>query len=420
MRRRSLRLAGCLALLAAPWFTLGRARAEERFEAAAWVDHFDFAAVRVDGALAFDAETPAGCRRMLDHVLETGATTVLWRNCGGATMRYQSRAESHHQDAPFDKRRLPDNREVYGWLRLGDAEPDILRSVFAQCRELQVVPGVHWPFEENHWSSWTLGGWNLEHPQYWSRNANGLVWAGRSSLAYPEVVEHKLALLDELVERGLEVLFIDTWRAGGWSPADEHVPPVLARWRQEHAGAEPPKDPRDEAWCRLVSTYTTELFRRMRERLDASGRHIRFLVGAFALTADGRGPLLSRGIDWRALVDQGIVDGIVINSVPWEASRPFDSTRELYREVIGAVNGRAAVLCPVRAYDYDGYGMGAYAKATGLAQDEIAAQLTRIAWEEGADGISLECVDYNNYSARTRQSLRTLLQGECRLKRPRP
>lgn len=420
MRCRSLRLAGCLALLAAPWFTLGRARAEERFEAAAWVDHFDFAAVRVDGALAFDAETPAGCRRMLDHVLETGATTVLWRNCGGATMRYQSRAESHHQDAPFDKRRLPDNREVYGWLRLGDAEPDILRSVFAQCRELRVVPGVHWPFEENHWSSWTLGGWNLEHPQYWSRNANGLVWAGRSSLAYPEVVEHKLALLDELVERGLEVLFIDTWRAGGWSPADEHVPPVLARWRKEHAGAEPPKDPRDEAWCRLVSTYTTELFRRMRERLDASGRHIRFLVGAFALTADGRGPLLSRGIDWRALVDQGIVDGIVINSVPWEASRPFDSTRELYREVIGAVNGRAAVLCPVRAYDYDGYGMGAYAKATGLAQDEIAAQLTRIAWEEGADGISLECVDYNNYSARTRQSLRTLLQGECRLKRPRP
>lgn len=420
MRRPDLGTGICLALLAVLQCSLGRARAEERFEAAAWVDHFDFAAVRVAGALAFDAETPAGCRRMLEHVLETGATTILWRNCGGATMRYQSRVESHHQDAPFDKRRLPDNRDLHGWLRLGEAEPDILRSVFAHCRDLQVTSGVHWPFEENHWSSWTLGGWNLDHPQYWCRDRSGRPWAGRSSLAYPEVMEHKLALLDELVERGTEVLFIDTWRSGGWTPADEYVPPVIARWRHEHAGAEPPSDPRDEAWCRLVSTYTTELFRQMRARLDASGRHIRLLVGAFALTADGKGPLLSRGLDWRTLVDQRLADGIVINSVPWDAQRAFDSTRELYRQVIGAVNGRCAVLCPVRAYDYEGYGMGAYAKATGLAQPQIAEQLARIAWEEGADGISLECVDYNNYTEKTRQALRTLLQGECRLKRPRP
>ena len=44
---------------------------------------------------------------------------------------------------------------------------------------------------------------------------------------------------------------------------------------------------------------------------------------------------------------------------------------------------------------------------------ELAA-LMRTAWEEGAHGLSLECVDYNNYRPRTREALRTLRAGSCR------
>ena len=71
----------------------------------------------------------------------------------------------------------------------------------------------------------------------------------------------------------------------------------------------------------------------------------------------------------------------------------------------------------MRAYDYSGYGMPSYAKATGLEQHEIAERLVRIAWEEGADGISLECVDYGNYTAATRRVMHGLLTGPCRNKR---
>ena len=57
------------------------------FEKIALIDSFDFGTV-------FDTETVAGTEQILDHVLLTGADTVLWRNCGGATMRYQSQEES--------------------------------------------------------------------------------------------------------------------------------------------------------------------------------------------------------------------------------------------------------------------------------------------------------------------------------------
>ena len=66
-------------------------RGAERFEAAALVDSFDFAKVKErDGLFLYDTETEAGNVAVLDHVLLTGARTILWRNCGGATVRYRS------------------------------------------------------------------------------------------------------------------------------------------------------------------------------------------------------------------------------------------------------------------------------------------------------------------------------------------
>ncbi|MBT7302243.1 MAG: hypothetical protein HN849_22130, partial [Victivallales bacterium] len=116
--------------------------AQERFEVAGWVDSFDFAQAKVNGKPYYDIETTEGSLRIMAHVQETGANTILWRNCGGATMRYGSKEESHHGDAPKDKRRFPDNREIYGWLRLGDMQPDALRYVFGVCRDRQLRAGV--------------------------------------------------------------------------------------------------------------------------------------------------------------------------------------------------------------------------------------------------------------------------------------
>ena len=397
--------------------------AEERFEAAALIDSFDFANVKDrDGRLLFDTETAEGNLAVLEHVVLTGANTILWRNCGGATMRYQSAEErTPWVVAPLDKRRLPDNRPVHGWLRYYEAEPDILRHVLGVCHERGLNAGVHWLFEETHWASWTFGAWNFDHPQYWGVTAQGQVWAGRCSLAFPDVVAHKLRLADELLERGMDHLFIDTWRAGGWEPRFEYVGPEVERWRKAYH-SEPPADAKDPRWSAFVAETTHAHFVALRKRLDASGRKVRLMIGISGVGRRVDGPdetLLTRGVDWRRLVREGVVDTVVVMHVKWDAARPFESTREVYRGVLDACAGRCQVLFPVTMYDYSKTGIPAYQKATGLPAERVAEQLMRLAWEEGGDGIVMECVDYGNYKPETCAELRRLLDGACRLKRGR-
>jgi hypothetical protein len=59
-------------------------------------------------------------------------------------------------------------------------------------------------------------------------------------------------------------------------------------------------------------------------------------------------------------------------------------------------------------------GLPGYEQATGKKAEEVAEALTRLAHREGAAGISLECVDYNNYSPAVRETLRRLTASECR------
>ena len=73
--------------------------------------------------------------------------------------------------------------------------------------------------------------------------------------------------------------------------------------------------------------------------------------------------------------------------------------------------------CPVQQYNYSRYGLPQYQKATGRANEDLAVDLARMAWEEGAHGISLECVDYNNYRPKTREALRTFTRGFCKIVR---
>ncbi len=383
-----------------------------RFEVAAWVDHFDFVGVQRDGKLLYDTETLEGCLRVLDHVQETGATTILWRNCAGGNMRYQSAIESGHHPEILDKRRLCDTRPLYGWVRYRQAEPDIVRSMLTECEDRGLIPGVHWPFEETHWAIWTVSQFNMEHPQLWARTADGRPWWGRCSLAWDETTEHKLALVDELIERGIDTLFIDFFRSGAWGPDDEFVPPVVEAWRDRHGEPVPPGT--SDAWAAHVSDYVTEWMRRLRERLDASGRDIDLMVGIPNISVDSQWPMRERAADWRQWVNEGLIDTLVINYMPWDEQRPFESTREIGREIMDVVDGRCRVLWPVRAYDYGGYGMPSYAEATGLSQEEIARRLMVMAWEEGADGVSLECVDHGNYREPTRRLMSDLAGGRCR------
>ena len=388
----------------------GFSSAAERFEVAAWVDHGDFQRV-------FDTEKTVGLAKVLDHVAQTGATSIWWRNVSGSTMRYQSKVEAHHNDSQLDKRRLHTVDDLDGWLRYGEVDPDIILSMVRLCKERGLRPGIHWPYEENHFSGRSIGRFNLEHPQFWVRNYRGQSWWGRVSIAFEPVVEHKLALLDELLDRGVESVFIEFWRAGGWDPRYEYVAPVVDAYRAEH-GAEPPADYRDPAWTRHVAGYVTNYLRRFHAHLKARSPDVELAVGIPAIAPHAENyPMTARAADWRTWVDEGLVDTLVINYVRWDKNCPLKSTRELYREVLDYVDGRCRVLCPIKQYNHSHRGLPEYEKATGMGNAELAAALTRMAHEMGADGISLECVDYNNYKPATRETLRKLTAGPCRFVR---
>jgi hypothetical protein len=406
LNRRKASWAGMTLAVLAAFASVVQAQQAERFEVAAWVDHFDFYS-------HFDTEKAEGLSKILDHVQETGATTILWRNCGGSTMRYPSQVESHHHSSQLDKRRVADGREIAGWIRYGEAEPDIVATVVKLCKERGLRPGIHWPFEETHWQMWTVGQFNFEHPQYWGRTAQGQPWWGRTSIAYEPVIRHKLALVDELVDRGVEVLFLDFWRTGGWGPSYEYVEPVVAAYEKQY-GEKPPADARDLHWCRHVAGYVTAYLRRLREHLKASGRRVELAVGIPGIAPLSDEPLVRCAADWRTWVQEGLIDTLVINYVTWDKQDPLASTRAAYREVLGAVHGRCRVWCPVQQYSFNKLGLPGYQQATGKKAAELADLLTRMAHEEGAHGISLECVDYNNYDSATRQALRRLTTGDCR------
>ena len=84
------------------------------FEKIAYIDSFDYPALQ-------ETETAEGSRRILDNVLKTGATTILWRNQSGAVPRYPSAEEARPlKEPPLDKRRIPLSEPVRGWVRFDD------------------------------------------------------------------------------------------------------------------------------------------------------------------------------------------------------------------------------------------------------------------------------------------------------------
>ncbi len=382
---------------------------DKPLEIMALVDHYDFAAVgdpQKPGHYLYDTETSEGCAKILDHVLLTGAQTVLWRPESGSMMRYHSKEEGFLIRRGMDKRRMILHQEpVYTWVRYGESEVDLINYSLGLIRERGLCCGFHWPFEETHWAGWTFGPYNLEHPQYWGMTREGVPWSGRTSLAFPEAMAHKMRVADELMDMKPEVIFIDTWRNGGWSPRVEYVKPQVDRWKARY-GTEPPP-PNDLKWCEHVSETIHEWYRLMRARMDKQNPRPRLLVG-FQLVGRGgsRDAVLRNcGIDWPKLVEDKLVDGIVVMGVAWDQKRPMESTREIYQDVMDMCRGKCQVFFPVQAYNFTRVGLEAYVAATGLSEGKVTEELLKITREVGADGVVLEVVDHENYRPDVRKAL---------------
>ena len=357
------------------------------FEKIALVDSFDF-------ITHYDCETKEGTRRILDEVFSTGADTMLWRHQTGGIVRFPTTEEPIVKlNGCVDKRRVPDSR-VYGWARLEQGETNLLAYAIQEAKRRGKGAGIHYTFEENHFAGFTFGAWNMEHPQYWIRTAAGVPSALRCSFAFDEVLEHKMRLLDELLAAEPETLYLEPWRGGAWSPAQEYVEPVVAAWKAEH-GCEPPDDPRDGRWLKHVSRWMERYVRAIRARIDAHGGKTRFMVGLSDMTVKDDDMWRRFALDWKKFAADGTFDAVVVSNVR-PSGDVWKSTHEIY-EYVMAHRGKADVYFHCSIYDYH-YGIPSYCRATGESPEAVAKKLLELARDIGGKGVILECVDEKNYS----------------------
>lgn len=366
----------------------------QQFEIVALVDSLDF-------AKNYDIETPTGTVQVLEHVLLTHPTDIWWRDKGGGRMRYPSRCESWQvSEAPFDKKRLP-SEDIYGWLRLESPRANAFPLVREECERRGLGFGIHTTLEENHWYSPLASNWTLAHPEFWGRTRGGEPWMGCCSILFPEVVAHKLEMLDERLALRPQAILLDFWRNGSWSFVREYTAPALAEWRSLY-GDEPPPPATDPRWIAMVGRHFDDYLRAFSARCRAAG--VRFVVGLPGLDGGGDAALRARigGFDWRPLAKEGVFDAVFVLSIAMDPADPFGSTERIYRSVV-ANRGAADIYFPLAAYNMEKCGIGEYARLAGIPEAEAARRLLDLAKRCGARGVVLECVDYGNYKPEVRE-----------------
>ncbi|MBR4653850.1 MAG: hypothetical protein IKO72_10880 [Kiritimatiellae bacterium] len=362
--------------------------ARPAFEKIALIDNFDF-------ITHFDCETKEGTRQILDRVFMTGADSMAWRHQTGGVVRFPTREEpTYLLNGVVDKRRVPDNR-VHGRARLEVGETNLLAYAIAEAKKLGKGAGIHYTMEENHFAAFTFGLWNMEHPQYWTRGISGEPWAGRCSFAFPEVLDHKMRLLDELLDANPDFIYLDPWRRGAWRPGHEYVEPVLAEWKRRFGAEPPPQDPRDQRWLEVVGSFMERYMRAIKARIAAHGGRTRFLLGLADITLADDNMWRDYAIDWKKYAKEGLVDAVVVSNVLPGGGDAWAETRKIY-ELVMARRGKADVYFHVSTYDYH-YGIPSYCRRTGEKPEVVAKKLLDLAHAVGGAGVILECVDYGNY-----------------------
>lgn len=366
------------------------------FEKIALIDSYDF-------AHAFDIELNSGTEKILDFVLKTGAETLLWRNQGGGNVRYPS-VENPKLEDPLEKWRIPCST-IYGWTRLEKCETNHLAYALQATARRGVTPGIHHTLEQTHYIFSSTSAWNFNHPQFWCHRKGGTPWAGRCSIAFEKVLEHRLKMVDEMIAMGGDVFYFDIFRDSRWDPSFEFVEPVCRQWRELY-GCEPPDDPSDERWTRLVSRHFHRFMREIRKRLDASGRKIRFLVAISRVRGiDRDDEWRLHAFDWRALAAEGVFDGLVADGISPDPKDPWGSTRRAYEWVVGN-SGKAKVYFHCSEYDNKQNGVPTYMRLTGLSKGDTARRLLETARDAGGAGVVLECVDPHLYGEEIDKVLR--------------
>jgi hypothetical protein len=311
---------------------------------------------------------------MLDDCKAAGWSRVYWRALDGGRALYRSNLldpqgpwepdsfwnpQSAEDRALLDRFGLPDSTRRDLRRRLDaldysdfDTLAEAVRHGHAIGLEIHAWISIN---EDDH-------GWGIRsrfakaHPESRWRHRDGRVYHSQQSFAYPEVMQYKLAIVEEIVSRyEVDGVFLDWLRTGdvrdnpqtdAEGVADHgYEPPLVEGFRREF-GIDPAALPNgDDRWVRHRARPHTEFMRSARAivRARRPKAEVAALVAhpwcyrGFGDRIDGnlRGLL----IDVPAWCREGLVDGVVAAGY----YRDGGTAESAYRALSAEAGGRAGV-----------------------------------------------------------------------------
>ncbi|UCD27325.1 MAG: hypothetical protein JSV03_09335 [Planctomycetota bacterium] len=361
--------------------------------------------------------SPKAIHRYIRYFCDYGCNSLGHRFMAGGSARYNSGILRGERARYIDKLVGPDIRDPWASYRFGDIETDVLSEWVKWCHFYGKKAFAVWCFEDAHGYTSFLSFFNVEHPQFMGKRKDGTFALAYASLAYPEVIEHKLAIAQEVLDRGVDGFVFDFQRVWGWFSERsltyhhrgmggwdrEYVPHVVEAYKHEY-GVDPRTEPdNNRRWIEFCARYHTNFFREFRKCIDAfeqtSGRTIEIVMAIPAVSEDPFTSVKAYGCDWETWVDEGLMTAMS-PIIPAEdingGKQTLDDLVDIMEYVHAKCKGKCEVVWPLAQYKRT---LTALAKNSGYSlPDDINDVIDRIlkeAYDHGAAGIQLTTVDYN-------------------------
>jgi hypothetical protein len=224
----------------------------------------------------------AGVERLMERYQQADIQRVYWRATQGSLCWWPSKVGT-----PYHGVHLGHSPDVVGrtqaWYSEKDAGLEIssfdqLASAAKKASGYGVELWLYYPpfLDDDTGNGW-MGGWEKDHPEWFRVFRNKVTSNTNMSFAYPEVVEHKLGLVKELLQYDIKGVMLDCVRQhcfllpdGG--VIDENLvylggyeEPIVRAFR-EKTGKDPFAIPNsDDEWIQFRADYNTEFVRRVRK-----------------------------------------------------------------------------------------------------------------------------------------------------------
>ena len=246
-----------------------------------------------DWAQACGATGPMAVERIFDYLAIARIKRVYWRCFEGGLAIYPSKIAqlfdgnllgnvSTLGDASRRMATLGDgggmvSRHFMKWAKIEEFDPLACAVQVGRDRGIEVCAWFT-IYEDDHGGD--FGSTFLhDHPEIQNMDRDGRQYPGTVDFFYPHVLDYKLAIVDELLERNVDGILLDMARHNATPSGDEngvhrfgYNPEIRAAFRDQD-GRDPLEiAPDDPQWLKFKSDYQSKLFREIRRRV---GDHLR-------------------------------------------------------------------------------------------------------------------------------------------------